>query len=204
MRAMAKPTVGDENKLKRLLRFYRGRPREVIAMKKGGELKVIRVFVDADFAGCAKTRRSTCGGAIMWGESMMKSWSKTLSTLALSSGESELAAMAKGAAEGLGIKSVLHDFGISVNVEIHSDATAAIGIAGRQGLGRIRHIAVSDLWIQQKLKSGAFTAHKVAGSDNIADLMTKPLDAVKIDTFLSEMGIVNVNVGMQSPGGEGE
>ena len=100
MRAMAKPTVGDENKLKRLLRFYRGRPREVIVMKKGGELKVIRVFVDADFAGCQKTRRSTCGGAIMWGESMMKSWSKTLSTLALSSGESELAAMAKGAAEG--------------------------------------------------------------------------------------------------------
>ena len=83
---------------------------------------------------------------------MLKAWSKTLSTLALSSGESELAAMAKGSAEGLGLQAILQDFGINVKVEVHSDATAAIGIASRQGLGRIRHIAVADLWVQQKLK----------------------------------------------------
>ena len=125
---------------------------------------------------------------------MLKAWSKTLSTLALSSGESELAAMAKGSAEGLGLQAILQDFGINVKVEVHSDATAAIGIASRQGLGRIRHIAVADLWVQQKLKEGSFTAHKVLGTENPADLMTKALDAVKIKDFLDKLGIVELGV----------
>ena len=99
---------------------------------------------------------------------MVKSWSKTLSTLALSSGESELAALAKGTAEGLGIQSILSDFGIRIEIQIHSDATAAIGIAGRQGLGRIRHVAVADLWVQQRLKAGDFKVFKVNGLDNIS------------------------------------
>ena len=90
---MSKPTVLDEEKLKRLLRFYRGRPREAIFFQKGDDLNVVKVFVDADFAGCPTSRRSTCGGSIMWGGGMLKAWSKTLSTLALSSGESELAAI---------------------------------------------------------------------------------------------------------------
>ena len=194
MRSMAKPTAEDEDRLKRLLRFYRGKMREAILMRKGGDMRVVKVFVDADFAGCPKTRRSTCGGSIMWGNGMLKAWSKTISTLALSSGESELAAMTKGAAEGLGLQSILMDFGIEVSIEVHSDATAAIGIASRQGLGRIRHVAVADLWVQQKLKDGSFTAHKVLGTENIADLMTKALDAVKIAVFLEKLGIVELGV----------
>ena len=191
MRAMSKPTKEDEAKLKRLLRYYKGKPREVIKMMKGGSLDAILVFVDADFAGCHKTRKSTCGGCILWGGAMLKAWSKTITTLALSSGESELSAMAKGAAEGLGVEAILKDFGIEVLVEIHSDATAAIGIASRQGLGRIRHIAVADLWIQQRLKAGDFTVSKVNGLDNLSDLMTKALDAVRIEKLLDLMGVVN-------------
>ena len=122
---------------------------------------------------------------------MVKSWSKTLSTLALSSGESELAALAKGTAEGLGIQSILGDFGIRIEIQIHSDATAAIGIAGRQGLGRIRHVAVADLWVQQRLKAGDFKVFKVNGLDNVSDLMTKALDAVKITDFLKTMNVVD-------------
>ena len=58
-----------------------------------------------------------------------------MKTLCLSSGESELAAIVKGTAEALGMKSVLSDLGYSVNLCLESDATAAIGIVKRQGLG---------------------------------------------------------------------
>ena len=120
---------------------------------------------------------------------MAKSWSKTLSTLALSSGESELAGMAKGAAEGLGLQAVLKDFHIDAEVELHGDATAAIGIANRQGLGRIRHIATTDLWIQQRIKAGELKTFKVHGLENPGDLMTKPLDAPRMDLLLEAMGV---------------
>ena len=66
------------------------------------DLNQVVVYVDADFAGCRATRRSTCGGCVMWGQAMLKAWSRTLSTLALSTGEAELGAIVKGATEGEG------------------------------------------------------------------------------------------------------
>ena len=68
----------------------------------------------------------------------VKHWSRTMAILALSSGESELAAVVKGAGEGLGFQSSLADFGLTLPLEIHSDATAAIGMCKREGLGRVR------------------------------------------------------------------
>ena len=74
--------------------------------------------------------------------------------IALSTGESELGAVVKGATEGLGMQSLLRDFGFEAAVHLLSDATAAIGIVRRLGLGRVRHLATADLWIQQRLRRG--------------------------------------------------
>ena len=95
--------------------------------------------------------------------------------LALSTAESELAAVVKGTSEGLGIQAALADFGRKVLVEIKSDATAAIGICRRQGLGRIRHLATADLWVQQIVRHKKCTLSKHPGTDNPADMLTKHL-----------------------------
>ena len=92
---------------------------------------------------------------------LMKAWSKTMATLALSTGEAELGALTKGAAEGLGMQSLMGDLGITASIKIISDATAAIGIASRQGLGKLRHISVADLWVQQKVKRGVLAMEKI-------------------------------------------
>ncbi len=68
---------------------------------------------------------------------------------ALSSAEAELVAFEKTAIEGLGIQSMLVDFGFHVNISISADATAALAIVKRQGAGRLRHIDVTLLWLQQ-------------------------------------------------------
>ena len=73
--------------------------------------------------------------------------------LALSSGESELAAVVKGAGEGLGFCSCMMDFGQTMSLELHSDATAAIGMCRREGLGRGRHLSTADLWVQQLVRN---------------------------------------------------
>ena len=125
----------------------------------------------------------------MWGHSMMKALSKTLTTICLSTGESELSALVKGAAEGMGMRSLLNDLGVPVTVEIQSDVSAVLGITARQGLGRVRHIAVSDLWVQQRIKNGDAIASKLPGSENPSDLMTKPLDANRIQYLLSKMNV---------------
>ena len=118
----------------------------------------------------------------------MKGWSKTVSTICLSTGKSELAAVVRGAAEGLGMKSVLSDLGYQVKVAMASDATAAIGMVKRQGLGRIRHLAVSDLWVQQKIREGELRVSKVPEAENPADLFTKVLSHDHCFYLLKKLG----------------
>ncbi len=41
------------------------------------EIDAIDVYVDTDWAGCARTRKSTSGGCVMFGRHMIKSLSST-------------------------------------------------------------------------------------------------------------------------------
>ena len=89
----------------------------------------------------------------------------------------------------MGIQSVLTDFGVKVKIEIHSDATAAIGICKRQGLGRVRHLATAYLWVQQRVRSKDLKLFKLPGTENPSDLMTKHKTAPEASRFMSMLGI---------------
>ena len=54
----------------------------------------------------------------------------------------------QGLRETLGFLSLLKDYQIHASGKVMSDASAALGILKRQGLGRTRHIHTSYLWIQ--------------------------------------------------------
>ena len=125
----------------------------------------------------------------MWSGAYLKSWSKTMDILALSSGESELGAVIRAAAEGLGMQSVLSDYGIDVKVKLLSDATAAIGMARRQGLGRVRHLATSDLWIQQRIRLGHLSVAKWPGKNNPADILTKHKSRDELSRLMEFLGL---------------
>ena len=108
--------------------------------------------------------------------------------LALSSGEAELCVVSKAGEQALGIRAILADFGVEVKLELHSDATAAIGMCRRLGLGRVRHLAVADLWIQQKVRDGDLSLFKVPGKQNIADIVTKYRSARDAFALLVQAG----------------
>ena len=80
------------------------------------------------------------------------------------------------------------EFNIQARLRVKGDAVAAIGIVRRQGLGRIRHLAVADLWIQQKAKEGSVLYEKLAGFDNTSDIMTKPVEADVLQRHMGAMG----------------
>ena len=75
----------------------------------------------------------------------------------------------------LGLSALLADFGIKVRCRVHTDSTAAKGIASRTGLGSTRHIAVHLLWVQERVRNKVFELLKCKGTENPADLMTKYL-----------------------------
>ena len=147
---MNKPRDIDWNALRRIARYLAGRPRLVYKFQ-WQEAGLITAFVDTDFAGCLETRRSTSGGTLLHGTHLVKHWSTTQKTTALSTGEAELYGAVKGASEALGMQSIASDLGISSNVHVRTDSSAAIGICARTGIGRVRHLATGQLWVQERI-----------------------------------------------------
>ena len=70
----------------------------------------------------------------MIGKCLVKHWSKTQTTVSLSSSESELHGIAQGCAQALEIQALMNDLGWNLPIVVHGDATAAIGMARRKGL----------------------------------------------------------------------
>ena len=108
----------------------------------------------------ATPRENPVRGVAMWSGQFLKAWSKTMGVLALSSGESELAAVVRAATGGMGLQSILNDFGLCGHVAIKSDETAAIGMVHRLGLGKVRHLAVGDFGSSITFVRGKFASPK--------------------------------------------
>ena len=83
---------------------------------------------------------------------LLKTYSRTRSTIALSSAEAELFATVQGASEGLGMAAMALDFGKVMVPLMYVNVSAAIGIAQRTGLGKMRHLHTQSLWVQEAVR----------------------------------------------------
>ena len=104
-------------------------------------------YSDANWAGCLKSRKSTSGGVIKLGDHLLRSWSKTQTNIALSSAESEFYATMKAAQESIGMGAMGRELCMELSIRLLVDASAALGVAQRQGIGKIRHLQIGALWI---------------------------------------------------------
>ena len=191
-REMAAPSVGGLEKMVRIGKFLAGRPRVIWEFPNQSPPDTIDVYVDANWAGCRRTRKSTSGGCAMLGLHCIKAWSKTQAVVAKSSGESELYGVIRGSTEALGLVALASDLGSELLTRVHVDANAAKGMVERRGLSRVRHIEVDNLWIQEKEARRMLPLEKVAGGDNPADLMTKN---VGIDLAIKHMTCMGIRFG---------
>ena len=125
----------------------------------------------------------------MVGQHLVKHWSATQKCVTLSSGEAELGGLVKACGEGLGLVSLGRDLDLPMELQVFADSSAAIGMCRRSGIGRVRHLAVGQLWVQERLREGTFTLYKVLGSANPAGLFTKHLARVAIQQHWQVLGV---------------
>ena len=125
----------------------------------------------------------------MRGNHLIKQWSLTQTTVALSSAEAELSGICKGTSISLGLQAIARDLGLHWSLLVRTDAAAAIGVCRRRGLGKIRHLATSDLWIQERLRTGDFVLEKVDGHNNVADVLTKHVDRATLERHMLSLGL---------------
>ena len=125
--------------LKRLFRYFRALLRMVFNFEYQSA-EGLEAYTDTDWAGCTRTRKTTSGGCLMVGQHLIKAWSATQASIALSSGEAGYYGVVRGAGIALGIQALYRDIGLALPIRVWTDSSAAIGTGGRQGLGKLRHL----------------------------------------------------------------
>ena len=124
---MSKPTVGAMGQLKRLGHYLKGHMRTRTLFEYQGAVHHLEPYVDTDYAGCRRTRKSTSGGLIRLGGHTIKTWSLAQSIVTLSAGEAEYYGLVRGSSVALGTKDLLGDLGLTVGILVYTDASAAMG-----------------------------------------------------------------------------
>ena len=89
-RHMATPETADWEKMVRLERYLKNRPRVQLWYKFQETPCQFETFSDTDWAGCRRTRRCTTRGYTVAGSRLIKIWCKTQAVVALSSAEAEM------------------------------------------------------------------------------------------------------------------
>ena len=184
---MSKPTTASWAKLIRVVKYLQRSPRLVLKYDYQEPVSEVDVYSDASWAGCKATRRSTSGGIIMRRKHLLKNWSKNQTVIALSSAESEFHATIKAAVEGLGMTSMANSFGNQYKIRMHVDASAALEVIQRKGVGRIRHLHTGCLWIQEQALRNNIAFAKIIGIRKPAGLFTKYLSREAMDGYLEQM-----------------
>ena len=139
----------------------------------------VQAYCDSDWAGDGETRKSTSGVVIYLAGTLVESGAHTQQVApATSSGEAEIRSLTECATATLFVKHLAEtaDFGMDVDTpRIWFDSSAALQASRRMGVGKMRHIAVSHLFIQELAKTKQVIIGKVKGEKNPSDVMTKHL-----------------------------
>ena len=188
-RQSKEPREVDLCGLKKLVRYLINRPRLVLVLRRQEAPERLVAYTDSDHAGCVVSRRSTSSYVLFWGCHCLRAASGTQKVQALSSAEAEFYAATRGASGVLGATRLMGDLGLDL-LEPHLllDATGGLGIAGRRGVGPVKHLATASLWLQSAVFRRDLTLGKVASSRNVADGGTKVLPESALSTFLALMG----------------
>ena len=141
---MKSPALESLAKLKHLLRYIVGTKQSVLRLRPSQMLADwrctldIACYVDSDWAGCSRTRKSTSGSTVQVLDCDVIYSSRTQATVALSSGETELYAIGQGVNEALFVKNLVleAEFARRVQIVAYTDFTAGQSMATRFGAGK--------------------------------------------------------------------
>jgi hypothetical protein len=179
--------------LKRVIRYLKGTTD--FKLTYGPARATDEPFVthsDADLGGNIDNSRSTAGfvisvggGAVLWSSRLQRHTS-------LSSTESEYTTASATGCEIIWMREFLDEIGydISSPSTLYIDSNSALLVAKNpEHQSTMKHVNRSYHWIREKVSEGEIKVVHVPGTDNPADIFTKPLGHVKFNRFREMLGL---------------
>ena len=148
----------------------------------------IMVYSDSDWAGEAD-RKSVSGALVKVNGHPITWFSKKQSIVALSSTEAELIALVEAVKRAKYVKQLVEDLGMEVDlpVTIFGDNQAALLIAKRGVISRMKHIDIRKYYIKEEVDQGMIKLEYTSTADNLADILTKPLGSQILEKHTSTL-----------------
>lgn len=205
-KTMSAPAECDIVAVKRLGRYLASHPRCVNVLVWQDAPAEIDAYCDADWGGDLVTRRSTSGGCLFRGRHLLTHWARTQQVVTLSSAESELHSISKCASEGLAASIMASELGMPMPLLVNTDSSAAKGIVMRSGCGKVKHLDIKTLWIQERERNGDLVMVKVPRLQNVSDLFTHHSTEAEAELHIGNMGFEVRGRSYASParGGNGD
>nr|GFA32503.1 copia protein [Tanacetum cinerariifolium] len=189
-RYQAKPTEKHLKEVKSIFRYLRGTINTGLWYTKDSGFELTG-FLDADYAGCKDTFKSTFGGAQFLGEKLVSWSSKKQDCTALSTAKAEYVSLSACCAQVLWMRTQLTDYGFHFNkILIYCDSKSAIAISCNpvQHL-RTKHIAVCYHFIKDHVEKGTIELYFVKTDYQLADIFTKALPTDRFHYLVRRLGM---------------
>ena len=172
-----------------ILRYIKGT--SDVALCFGGLEFGVRGYVDSDYAGDLDKRKSTtgyvftiAGGAVSW-------LSKLQTVVDLSTTEAEYMEATQACKEAIWIQRLLEELGYKQpKIIVYCDNQSALHIARNPAFhSKTKHIGVQYHFVREVVEEGSVDLQKIHTKDNLADVMTKPINADKFYWYNSSYGL---------------
>ncbi|KAM0034727.1 putative RNA-directed DNA polymerase [Helianthus debilis subsp. tardiflorus] len=188
---MHQPQVAHMDAVWRIIRYLKGTAGHGVLFQPNKHLR-IQAYTDADWAGDKGDRKSTSGYFTLVGGNLVTWRNKKQKVVALSSAEAEFRGIARGLAEVLWIRKLLTEIGFP-QLEastIMCDNEAAIQISENLVQhDRTKHVEVDRHFIKEKLEAGILELSSVRSKDQLADILTKAVNARIFSHCLDKLSI---------------
>jgi len=207
-RFMARPTQQHMAAAKTAVRYLAGTAH--YGLRFGSSMHSLTAYSDADFAGCPDTYRSTTGFTFQHNGASISWSSKRQPVVAVSTAEAEFYAAAAAVREAAAMRKLNADLPLlnsntnslhaasssnpaacsSSTVPLCTDNQAAAALLHNQVSNhRAKHIGVQYSFAREAVERGEIAVHYVPSGEQLADILTKPLQAVKFSAAREALGL---------------
>lgn len=185
-----KATTTHLKSLKRVLRYLKGTADFALTYRKT-DAPLITGYVDADWANCSETRRSTSGYIFQVSGCPVIWSSRKQPIVTLSTTEAEFVAATTAAQEALWLQKVVTDLQLNPELPtiIYEDNYGALQVAKNLETKRSKHYDVKYHFLKELVWDGKLKLVYVDTKNQLADGLTKALPRVAHEKFVNQLSL---------------
>ena len=162
-----------------------------ILYQTGYQTGVLTTYSDADYAGDISTRRSTSGVVCQYMGGPVSWLSQKHKSVALSTTEAEFMAASKAAKEVIWLPRLLSEITTLTETPVLKiDNLSAVKLVKNLTFHRrSKHIEVRHFFVREKFDEGRLTVEHIPGVEQVADILTKPLNKSRFQMLRDILGV---------------